>query len=306
MLCSEVTYGMKFGMNISGVFPQSKNFPLSLFIDVGVLSEELGYDGYFIPDHYNLPRSDECAEPFTTLAYIAAKTSTLKLGTIVNPVPRYFPPQLAKIIAHLDHLSIGRIIPGFGAGWNPNEFYAYNPEQVWYTPRERARRTIEGTQLIIKLWTEKNVTFKGEYYSVNNAILEPKPLQQPHPPIWSGGSGEYMLRMTAKYFDGWMPSNWRWTNAGDTTADNYKQQMKKLKRYLKKYGRDSSTFTFGMQGGVTDSVDLVEAYVNAGCNYYIAFIGDQTPDRGYPFSFMPDQYLNLARQFANDVMTTFI
>ncbi len=112
--------------------------------------------------------------------------------------------------------------------------------------------------------------------------------------------------MTAKYFDGWMPNNWRWTNAGDITANNYKQQMKKLKRYLKKYGRDPSTFTFGMQGGVTDSADLVEAYVNAGCNYYIAFIGDQTPDRGYPFSFMPDQYLDLTRQFANDVMAAFI
>ena len=52
-------------------------------------------------------------------------------------------------------------------------------------------------------------------------------------------------------------------------------------------------------------MDLVEAYVNAGCNYYIAFIGDQA-DRGYPFSFTPDQYLNLTRQFANDVMTAFI
>ena len=296
---------MKFGMNISGVFRRDLNFPLSLFTDTATLSEELGYDGYFIPDHYNQPRTNDCAEPFTTLAYIAAKTNRIKLGTIVNPIPRYFPPQLAKIIAHLDHLSEGRVIPGFGAGWNPDEFYTYAPQQTWESPRVRVERTIEGTRLILKLWTEEKTTFEGKYYSVKDAILEPKPLQKPHPPVWSGSSGEYMLRMTAKYFDGWMPSNWGWTNSGDTEAKNYRRRVEELRGYLREYGRDENKFTFGVQGGATDSAGLVEAYREAGCNYYIAFIGDYTPAQGYPFSFYPHQYLDLARRFAKEVMPSF-
>jgi alkanesulfonate monooxygenase SsuD/methylene tetrahydromethanopterin reductase-like flavin-dependent oxidoreductase (luciferase family) len=297
---------MKFGMNISGVFPQAKNFPLRLFTDIAMLSEDLGYDGFFIPDHYNLPRTNECAEPFTTLAYIAAKTETIRLGTIVSPVSRYVPPQLAKIIAHLDHLSGGRVIPGFGAGWHPDEFYTYAPHHTWPGPSERVGRTIEGVRLMRRLWTEAKVTFTGKYYAVHDAVLEPKPLQKPHPPIWSGGSGEYMLKMTAKYFDGWMPNNWQWTNAGEVTAENYRRRVDTLRGYLKQYGRDLDRFTFGIQGGVTDNAELVEAYQDAGCNYYVAFIGDNTPDRGYPFSFDPSQYLDLAKTFAEDVLHSFL
>jgi alkanesulfonate monooxygenase SsuD/methylene tetrahydromethanopterin reductase-like flavin-dependent oxidoreductase (luciferase family) len=296
---------MKFGINISGVFPKAKNFPLRLFIDVATLAEDLGYDGFFIPDHYNLPRSNECAEPFTTLAYIAAKTTQIRLGTIVSPLPRYFPPQLAKIIAHLDHLSGGRVIPGFGAGWHPEEFYTYAPDQTWAPPSERVGRTIEGVRLIRRLWTEDKVSFQGKYYAVRDAVLEPKPLQTPHPPLWSGGSGAYMLKMTAKYFDGWMPTNWQWTNAGDVTATHYRQQVATLRRYLRQYDRDPAAFTIGIQGGVTDSIPLVEAYRDAGCNYYVAFIGDDAPERGYPFRFHPDQYLQLTKAFAHDVMATF-
>jgi alkanesulfonate monooxygenase SsuD/methylene tetrahydromethanopterin reductase-like flavin-dependent oxidoreductase (luciferase family) len=303
---------MKFGINIAGVFSRVKNLaPLNLFTDIAILSEELGYDGFFIPDHLNLPSFNECIEPFTTLAYIAAKTEKLRLGTIVTPVPRYSPPQLAKIIAHLDHLSRGRVIPGFGAGWHPDEFYTYAPDQNWDNPSVRVRRTIEGIRLILKLWTEDNVTFNGKYYSVKNAILEPKPLQKPHPPIWSGGSGEYMLKMTAKYFDGWVPGNWSWTNSGDTKAENYGKKMRKLRSYLRKYKRDTSKFTFAVQGGITDSLELVNAYCNAGCNYYIPFIGYNTnlritPWSGYPFCFSPDQYSDLTRKFAQEVMSSFI
>ncbi len=293
---------MRFGINISGVFPKAKRFPLRLFIDVATLAEDLGYDGFFIPDHYNLPRTSECAEPFTTLAYIAAKTERIGLGTIVSPLPRYVPQQLAKIIAHLDHLSGGRVIPGFGSGWHPEEFLTYAPDQVWASPAERVGRTVEGVRLIRRLWTEDRVTFQGRYYAVKDAVLEPKPLQQPHPPLWSGGSGPYMLKMTAKYFNGWMPTNWRWTNASDAAATNYRRDVATLRGYLQQYGRDPAAFTFGVQGGVTDSASLVEAYRDAGCDYYVAFIGDATPERGYPFSFQPDQYLQLTRAFAHDVV----
>ncbi len=295
---------MKFGLNISSVFPRHKNLPLSLFVDAAVLSEELGYDGFFVPDHYNLPRTNECIEPYTTLAYIAARTERIDLGTTVTPVPRYVPQQLAKIIAHLDHLSHGRIIPGFGAGWHPPEFHTYSPSQSYDSPGVRVAKTIEGTKLILKLWTEEKTTFKGKHYHVEDAVLEPKPIQKPHPPIWSGGSGEFMLKMTAKHFDGWIPTNWKWTNSGDTEAENYRTKIEKLKKYLEKYQRKID-FTFSILGGIEDSVELIQAYDDAGCEYYVALIGDYTPSEGYPFSFFPDQYLRLATRFAKEVMPCF-
>jgi len=295
---------MKFGINISSVFPRAKRLPLSLFVDTAVLSEELGYDGFFIPDHYNLPRTNECTEPYTTLAYIAAKTDRIMLGTTVSPLPRYYPPQFAKIIAHLDHLSNGRVIVGIGAGWHPPEFYTYAP-QGWESPEVRVARTLEGVRLIVKLWTQDKVTFKGKYYSVKDAMLEPKPLQKPHPPIWSGGLGEYMLKMTAKYFDGWIPTTWEWINAGDREARNYRNHVEKIRRHLKEYGRDEGKFTFGAMGGITDPVEMIEEYRNVGCNYYIAFIGDYTPSKGYPFVFHSPQYLQLVKKFSKDIIPSF-
>ncbi len=296
--------GMKFGINISSVFPKSKNLPLSLFVDTAVLSEELGYDGFFIPDHYNLPRTSECTEPYTTLAYIAAKTNRIKLGTAVSPLPRYYPPQLAKVIAHLDHLSNGRVIAGLGAGWHPEEFQTYAP-QGWETPEVRVARTIEGVRLMVKLWTQDKVTFKGKYYSVKDAVLKPKPIQKPHPPIWSGGAGDYMLRMTAKLFDGWIPTTWEWINAGDKDASNYQKQIIKIRRYLKKYGREEGKFTFGAMGGITDTAETIEKYRNVGCDYFIAFIGDYTPGQGYPFVFHTPEYLDLVRKFRRDIIPSF-
>ncbi len=282
---------MKFGINLLAVM---NNFPLKLFSDMAVLSEELGYNGYFMADHYNLPGSfQDCLEPFTTLSYLAAKTKQISLGTIVTPVPRYFPPQLAKIVAHLDHLSEGRIILGIGAGWHPPEFKTYCQDQTFYDSSQRVERTIEGMKLIFKLWTEKRVTFKGKYYSLKRAILEPKPFQKPYPPIWSGGSGDYMLRMAAKHFDGWVYVNWQQKNSED-----YQKKVENVKKYLLEFGRDPNKFTFAIQASIGDSLERVETFIKAGCNYYV-------PVLGYPTPLKADQCLPAAKIFAHEVIASF-
>jgi alkanesulfonate monooxygenase SsuD/methylene tetrahydromethanopterin reductase-like flavin-dependent oxidoreductase (luciferase family) len=282
---------MKFGINLLAVM---KVFPLKLFSDVAVLSEELGYDGYFMADHYNLPGPvQDCLEPFTTLSYLAAKTKKISLGTMVTPVPRYFPPQLAKIVAHVDHLSEGRIILGIGAGWHPPEFKTYCHDQTFYDSSQLVKRTIEGMKLIFQLWTEKKVSFQGEYYSLKRADLEPKPFQKPYPPIWSGGSGDYMKRMAAKYFDGWVSVNWQQKDAGD-----YKKQVDKVKNCLREFGKDPNKFTFAIQASIGDSQKRVGAFIDAGCNYYVPVIG-------WPNPLAADQCLPATRKFAKDVMASF-
>lgn len=283
---------MKFGINLLAVM---KHFPLKLFSDMAILSEELGYDGYFMADHYNIPGSiQDCLEPFTTLSYIAARTKQINLGTMVTPIPRYFPPQLAKIVAHVDHLSEGRFILGIGAGWHPPEFNTYCHDQTFYDSSQRVKRTIEGMKLMFKLWTEKRVRFQGKYYSLKSANLEPKPFQKPHPPIWSGGSGDFMQRMAAKHFDGWVYVNWQQKNSED-----YQKQVEKVKKYLQEFGRDLNKFTFAIQASITDSLERVETFINAGCNYYVPVVG-------FPSSLAADQCLPATKNFANEVMASFL
>ena len=282
---------MKFGINLLAVM---KFFPLKLFSKLAVLSEELGYNGYFMADHYNLPGPiHECLEPFTTLAYIAAKTKKINLGTMVTPIPRYFPPQLAKIVAHVDHLSEGRIIFGIGAGWHPPEFKTYCQDQTFYDSSQLVNRTIEGMKLIFKLWTEKSVKFEGKYYSLKRANLEPKPFQKPYPPIWSGGKGDFMLKMAAKHFDGWIYVNWEQKNSED-----YQKKVEKVKKHLQVFGRDINKFTFAIQASIADPLERVKTFVDAGCNYYV-------PVLGYPKQLKADQCLPAAKNFAHEVMASF-
>jgi len=167
--------------------------------DFAVEAERLGYDGIFLADHIENRGS---FEPWTTLAYLAAKTTNLRLGTTVTPIPRYVPSQLAKIIANVDVLSNGRTIPGFGAGHRCNMFVNFAPDGVYPEPRVRVARYIEGLQVILKLWTKMEPSFMGKYYTLHDCDFLPKPVQKPHPPIWQGGGGPYILKMTAKYFNG--------------------------------------------------------------------------------------------------------
>src|SRR5207245_8090746 len=92
----------------------------------------------------------------------------------------------------------GRTVLGVGAGWSTTEFEGYS---VWDPPKIRVEKTEEGLQLILKLWHEPKVDFNGKYYHAKGAVLEPKPVQKPHPPLLFGGTGTRMLRMAGKYGD---------------------------------------------------------------------------------------------------------
>lgn len=167
------------------------------------VADESGIDFLLLTDHYMTPGSNESVDAWTVLAALAAQTQRIRLGTCVTPIPFRPPQMLAKIVATVDQLSTGRAILGVGAGWHRPEFDAYSS---WYEDNVRVRRTIEGIQLILKLWTSKgSFDFDGKFYRVKGAILEPKPLQQPHPPLWFGTTGNYMLRLAKRYGDGWLP-----------------------------------------------------------------------------------------------------
>src|SRR3989442_15971956 len=126
---------------------------------------------------------DSTVETWTALTYLAAKTEKIRLGTLVTPIPFRPPGMLAKTVSTLDLLSNGRTILGVGAGWSRTEFEGYSK---WNSNKIRVDKTREGLDLILKLWTQEKVDFKGKFYHANGAVLEPKPVQKPHPPLLFG------------------------------------------------------------------------------------------------------------------------
>jgi len=161
-------------------------------------ADSLGIDGFVLPDHYMTPQSNETLDAWTTLAYFAAATNHIRLGTLVTPIPLRPPQQLAKVVSTVDVLSEGRCFLGVGAGWSQEEFEGYSQ---WDKPRIRVEKVDEGIALIRKLWTETRVDFEGKYYRAEGAVLLPKPVQKPYPPLLFGGRGTRMLRLAGKYAD---------------------------------------------------------------------------------------------------------
>ena len=170
-------------------------------------ADRLGFDGALMPDHYmwgemrgghKMPNAYSTLETWVTLTYLAGKTENISLGTLVTPLPFRHPGVLAKMLSTLDILSDGRVVLGVGAGWSQVEFEGYSE---WGGPKYRVDKTIEALDLMIRLWTEDEVTFKGVFYDVKGAVLDPKPIQKPYPRLLFGSTGDRMLKLTGEYAD---------------------------------------------------------------------------------------------------------
>jgi F420-dependent oxidoreductase-like protein len=195
---------MKFGLrNTSFVYPNGTG---RIWDDTKAhiqRAERDGFHAFWVMDHfYQLPAHGSEEEPFldawTVLPALAAATSRIRLGAMVSPVGYRNPALLARMAASLDHISGGRMNFGFGAGGYKPEYKAYGFDFI-EKPSTRLAQMKEALQLILGLWTQPRFTFHGTYFHVEDAILEPKPLQKPHPPILVGGVGPRItLRIIAE------------------------------------------------------------------------------------------------------------
>ncbi len=184
-------------------------------VEVAEAAERLGYDTLFVYDHFhNVPRPahETVFECWTTLAAISQRTSRIRLGQMVGCNSYRQPALLAKITSTLDVMSGGRLDWGIGAGWYENEYRGYGYE--FPAARDRIGMLRECVEIVRSMWTQPETSFDGTYYRVHRANCDPKPLQQPHPPIWIGGGGEQLtLRVVARYADcsnfGGKPEEWR-------------------------------------------------------------------------------------------------
>lgn len=183
-------------------------------VEVAQLIERLGYDSLWVYDHFhNVPRPAHEAvfECWTTMAAISQRTSTVRLGQMVGCNSYRNPAVLAKITSNIDVISGGRLDWGIGAGWYENEYRGYGFE--FAKPKDRIGMLEETVRIVRSMWTEPETTFSGTYYELKRANCDPKPLQQPMPPVWIGGGGEQLtLRVVAKHADcsnfGGPPETW--------------------------------------------------------------------------------------------------
>ncbi len=168
-------------------------------------AEALGFDSAWDFDHFAPIRGDingPCLEGWTLLSALATQTTKLRIGTLVTGNTYRNPALLAKMVTTVDQISGGRVYLGIGAAWFEAEHAAYG--FPFYTPKERADRLGEALEVITKLWTVDHPSFSGKYYLLSNAPFNPKPVQQPHPPIVIGGKGKkWIMPLVAKYADGW-------------------------------------------------------------------------------------------------------
>jgi F420-dependent oxidoreductase-like protein len=201
-------------------------------------AENRGFVWFSIMDHMiQIPRVGPPDEPilegWTVLAALAAVTSRIRLATLCTAVGYRNPAHLAKIAASVDLISRGRLTLGIGAGFFEDEYRQYGWEFP-PLPATRIRQMEEAVQLILKMWTEKRTTFRGRYFHVEDAILEPKPVQKPRPPVMIAGSGEQMtLRAVARLADA--------CNIVDGDVAEVRHKFDVLRRHCDEVGRDYET-----------------------------------------------------------------
>ena len=168
-------------------------------------AEKAGFDLFTVMDHlYQIrgvgPETEPMLEAYTTLAAVAAKTSRIKLSTLVAGVTYRNPALLAKQVTTLDVISRGRALLGIGAAWNEDEHGGYGFE--FPSIGEREDRLEEAVQIARLMFTEERPTFAGKYYSIDRALNAPRPIQKGGPKILIGGMGEKRtLRVLAKFGD---------------------------------------------------------------------------------------------------------
>jgi probable F420-dependent oxidoreductase len=210
-----------------------------------VRAEALGFHSAWVVEHIfgAIPSLD----PVELLTWSAAVTERMGLGAAVLLTALRSPAHLAKSLATLDHLSRGRLIVGVGLGGNAAAYPAYG-----ISADRRVARFTEGIRLMTRLWTEPSVSFAGEFWTVDNAAMEPKPLQKPHPPIWFGAHHPDALRRAVLLGQGFM-------GAGSLSTAKFADEVKALQGFLRDAGRDPDTFPIGKRVYIAIDADRQRA-----------------------------------------------
>jgi len=228
-------------------------------------AEQAGFDGAWIFDHFK-PLYGEgpgpCMEAWTLLAALAASTERIRLGALVTGMTYRHPAVLAAEVVTVDHVSRGRLEFGIGTGWYEEE---HRELGIDLPPAgDRVGRFDEGLEVIVRLMTEDDVTFDGDHFQLRGATILPRPVQQPHPPVWIGASGPRMLGIVARCADVWHTFG---------SPVEIARLSKVLDEKVRGAGRDPSDVaratSLSIEGSWDDIRREVDAHAKVGVSYLV-------------------------------------
>ena len=240
--------------------------------DFAQAAEALGYDHLGTPDHVlgvnvttrpdwgqRNTSMDFFHDPFVLFGFLSACTTTIGFSTQVMILPQRQTALVAKQAASLDVLSEGRFRFGIGVGWNPVEYVGLNENF-----RNRGKRSEEQVELMLKLWAEPHVTFKGQWHTIEDAGINPMPTHRKIP-IWFGGHEDATLRRIARWGDGWIM-------LAHPSGPLANAEFDKLRHYVSEAGRDPSTIGLEVwvstgEGGPEDWRRQFQAWKDAGVTH---------------------------------------
>jgi F420-dependent oxidoreductase-like protein len=230
-------------MRVSLMIEGQEGVSWQQWCDLADACEEHGVATLYRSDHY-ISQANETGnvahDAWTTLAALAARTTTLRFGTLVSPATFRLPGLLANAVSTVDHVSGGRIELGLGGGWMEREHQAYGfpfPETS-----VRLEMFAEQLEIVHRLWTEDRVDFRGRHYSLEDAPAQPKPVQQPHPPLLVGGSGTRgTAEPAARFADEY--------NTPFASPEEFARIRAKVAAACERIGRDPATMRFSLMTG---------------------------------------------------------
>jgi len=238
---------MRFGLKTA---PQHTAWPDMLAVWQAADTMDF-FESAWTFDHFYPIFSDStgpCFEGWTVTTALAQATTRLRVGVLVTGMPYRHPAVLANMAATLDVVSGGRLELGVGAGWNDEEANAYGIE-LHSSLTDRFDAFDEGCEVLIGLLTNETTSFKGRFFHLVDARCEPKPVQQPHPPICIGGSGERRtLRAVARYAQHW--------NYAGGPVDQFAHKLDVLRAHCADVGRDPSEITISTHLRLSEDADM--------------------------------------------------
>ena len=253
---------MRIGLDVS-----QHQLPWDELLDRTRFGEKAGFDGAWVFDHFKALYGDPggpCMEAYTLLAALAVATTRIRLGVLVTGVTYRHPSLLAAEAVTVDHVSAGRLELSLGAAWQEAEHAELGFD---FPPtRERTERLEEAIEVVKRLLATDGATFEGRHYQLRDATYRPRPVQQPHPPIWVGAGGRRRtIPIAARHADVWHSFG---------SVDVLREKAAVLDEHARRAGRDPAEITRATDISLSEPMDRIRATAlelrDAGFTYLVA------------------------------------